>query len=224
MVVVEPAGGVVGVRDRGSLMPAEVSAVGRNVLRLLRQRGRSLSWLAKRTDVSVSQLSLMTRGKTRQPLASTLEAIARGLAVPVGELLREGDDPPIIEGVIAIPVVVFREGIGGVPESQRTGATVIVDAARHAGRENLAAVQITGGGPSPHVLAGDVVILDPEVVPIDGELVLVTRRGTTFAGWFVLGDPPQYELADGLFFSPDEVIYRGIILGITREPPTRRAR
>lgn len=64
-----------------------------NAIRLCRSRKKlTLAELADRTDLSESYLSLLERGERKDPKLSSVEAIARGLEVPVSLLMFLGSD------------------------------------------------------------------------------------------------------------------------------------
>lgn len=65
-----------------------------NAIRLCRSRKRiTLAELSKRTDLSESYLSLLERGERKDPTLSTIEAIAKGLEIPLSLLIFLGSDP-----------------------------------------------------------------------------------------------------------------------------------
>jgi len=68
------------------------SIVGRNVRRLRESRGMSGNALAKAAGMAQSQVWDLEAGRTQNPTAPVLQALARALGVTVDELLRE--DPP----------------------------------------------------------------------------------------------------------------------------------
>ena len=78
--------------DAATMATSFVSGpLSRNILRLRRQRGLSLSSLAEQSGVAKGTLSNLERGQGN-PTLETIFALSRGLGCPISELVSEGDE------------------------------------------------------------------------------------------------------------------------------------
>ncbi len=72
--------------------------LSRNILRLRKQRGLSLSALAERSGIAKGTLSNLERGHGN-PTLETVFALSKGLGVPIGDLIAgEGEVAPTFVG------------------------------------------------------------------------------------------------------------------------------
>lgn len=65
-----------------------LTALGNHVRKLRQAKGMTLEELAYECDIELSQVHRIEKGKTNLSL-STLDAIAKGLEIPIGELLKD---------------------------------------------------------------------------------------------------------------------------------------
>jgi transcriptional regulator with XRE-family HTH domain len=198
--------------------------VGTRIKAILDDRGETISWLAERADVSISSLSLLTRGIVRSPRVVTLRKIADALGVQPGVLAgmpdwRDGSHP--IEGALFVPLV--RLPVRADGRQQGLGEMIPVPRSLLEGRERLFAAIVDAGGLSPHIVIGDRVIFDPDAAPEDGDVVLVSYRGVTLAGWYSEHDdrPPRVDLADNSWLPLPDAQIAGVILHKVSTPPRR---
>lgn len=207
----------------------EAGRIGVRLLQLLARRGWSLSRLARETkkrgaEVSLSQLSLLTRGEIDQPRFVTIARICAALDIPDRVLLSGGDSTERIEDInhrhFAVTTFVevvrcSRDG-GFVETGERVGVAVtLLD-----GHERLLAAVIDGGGMGPHILIGDRVVFDPDGQPQDREVVLLLHGPATICAWYVLrDDEASYRLADGSWLRADQVQVVGTVVYVMRSPP-----
>jgi transcriptional regulator with XRE-family HTH domain len=92
-------------------------------IRMCRSRKElTLAELAKRTKLSESYLSLLERGN-RDPTLSTIEAIARGLEVPVSLLVFLGSDasetsslPPEVREKLSTAIIQLLQAANESPQ------------------------------------------------------------------------------------------------------------
>jgi transcriptional regulator with XRE-family HTH domain len=200
-------------------------SVGARIKAILADRHETISWLAERADVSISSLSLLTRGIVKSPRVDTLRKIADALGVEPGILAGMPNwysGANAIEGALFVPVVrlpVKRDG----GRQHEVGPMIPVPRSLLVGRDRLLATVVDGGGMSPHIVIGDLVIFDPDAAPVDGDVVLVYHRDVTLAGWYVEHRPfpPRVDLADGTWLSLDDTEVAGVILHKVSTPPRR---
>lgn len=205
------------------------SGVGQRLLRILRARSISLSELARMTErrgqkVSLSQLSLLTRGEIDQPRLSTLRAICAALGIATDALLG---DLALTEGVTdinqrhwsptSLVSVVLCMSDGGFIE---TGETVGVSSTLVEGRQRTLAAVVEGGGMGPAILIGDRVVFDPDEVPTHGKVALLLYGQATICAWLVEAHgEARYRLADGTALRVDQVKLMGTVVYVMRSPP-----
>jgi transcriptional regulator with XRE-family HTH domain len=206
--------------------PAEPT-VGTRIKAILDDRGETISWLAERAEVSISSLSLLTRGIVRSPRVVTLRKIADALGVQPGVLAgmpdwRDGSHP--IEGALFVPLV--RLPVKGDGRQQELGEMIPVPRSLLVGRDRLFAAVVDAGGLSPHIVIGDRVIFDPDATPTDGDVVLVSYRGVALAGWYSERDdqPARVDLADDTWLPLPDAQIAGVILHKVSTPPRRPSR
>jgi transcriptional regulator with XRE-family HTH domain len=212
------------VSTRAPVRGGEVTIVGRRLLEILGQRGWSLNKLAGASGISVSQLSLLTRGLIAYPRADTLQAICKALGVTESVLLgttRRQADLQGAEGVTTVPVV--RLDADG--ELEETGETYPVAVAQLDGRRRLFAAVVEGGGMAPSVMIGDRVLFDPDAAPAPEQMVLVSYWRSTRTAWLVDRDiTPEYWLeGDRAWLDRHAVRVLGRVVYIMRAPPAYRA-
>jgi transcriptional regulator with XRE-family HTH domain len=203
----------------------EPRLLGKRIKNILRDRRETNAWLAERADLSVSTISLLTRGIIKSPRVGTLRKIADALGVEPGILAGMPDwrsGANTIEGALLVPVVRLPVRHDG-RRQQELGEMIPVPRSLLVGRDRLFAAIVDGGGMSPHIIIGDRVIFDPDATPIDGDVVLVQHRGVTLAGWYVAHQrvPARVDLADGTWLSLDEAQVQGVILHKVSTPPRR---
>jgi hypothetical protein len=177
--------------------------------------------------VSVSQLSLLTRGRIQSPRISTIRDICTALEVPestlIGSVQKQTRMPGLrdtallgIEGVTLAPEVTLGPDGVLVP----TGRTLTVAASQLDGRARVYVATVDGGGMTPHVLPGDQVLFDPDARATSEQLVLLLHGAATLTAWrFIRGGHHSYGLSDGSTLRPDQVKVAGTIVYIMRAPP-----
>jgi transcriptional regulator with XRE-family HTH domain len=97
-------------RCRGCATISIVKDFGRGIRRRRDTLGLTLEQLAARANLTPNYIGAIENGK-RDPSLSTLQALARGLSVPVGELLG---DPPALSAA-AMEVERLFEGLTDPP-------------------------------------------------------------------------------------------------------------
>jgi transcriptional regulator with XRE-family HTH domain len=213
-----------------SAAPIAAGRVGARLLQVLQARGWTLGRLARETEargqrVSLSQLSLLTRGGIDQPRLATIRKICMALDLPPSVLT----EPDVLTGGtessghghfgITTLVEVVMPVRGG--QLVQTGERVAVTTSQLEGRERLLAAVITGGGMAPHVLIGDKVVFDPDSRPRPRQLALLLHVETVLCAWYVINDYDEasYRLADGSWLRPEQVSVVGTVVEILRSPP-----
>ncbi|KJR97937.1 MAG: hypothetical protein VR68_11530 [Peptococcaceae bacterium BRH_c4a] len=68
--------------------------LGKRVKELLEERGWTQSDLARAAEMHRSEISEICTGRRTKVNTGTLERLARGLGIPVEELLKEGGEEP----------------------------------------------------------------------------------------------------------------------------------
>lgn len=204
------------------------SPIGRRLLRIVRERGWSLNKLSAMSGVSVSQISLLTRGLIVNPRADTLQAICAALEVPESALLgvtseriRRRADLRGTDGVTTVSVVEVKTS-GDLVE---TGETYPIAVAQLDGRRRLFATVVDGGGMAPHVLSGDRVLFDPDDSgDTEEQLVLMVYAAITMVAWRLRRDgQPRYWISDNVWLDERRVrTVVGTVVYIMRPPPAFR--
>lgn len=197
--------------------------IGTRLLRLLEWRGWSLAQLASASGVSVSQLSLLTRGLISHPRADTLRAICSALEVteaslldPPPERVRRQADLRAAEGVTSVPLVT----LGPQGALTETGQRIAIARSQLDGRRRLCAAEVEGGGMAPHVMIGDRVLFDPDAETEHQQLALVTYHEVTRVAWRVDRDlRAQYWINENKWLDGEGVHEAGPVVYILRPPP-----
>lgn len=196
-------------------------------LRALRERrGWNQSELGRRSDVDRSEISRIEAGKTLNPGREVLSKLAAALRVEVDELV--GPLPvrrrraEIQEGVGRVPLMSLRVQASGEPVWDETQEEVVTGAWRLRGRPNAFAAVVSGNCMEPWVSPGDIVLIDPDRQPADGEMVVITESGGgTLVKWFRVDELGQAFLraADGTELRPQRATVEGVVFKIEREAP-----
>lgn len=201
-----------------------ITVVGRRLTEILAERGWSLSKLADASGISVSQLSLLTRGMISHPRSDTLQAICGALGIAESVLLgtqRHFADLRAADGVRSVPFV-HVDPDGGL---EATGYQFPVAVAQLDGRRRVYAAEVEGGGMAPHILTGDRVLFDPDARIEPEQMVLLSYHKTTRVAWVIDRDlVREYWVGgEGVWLDRERVRVLGAILYIMRAPPAFRA-
>jgi transcriptional regulator with XRE-family HTH domain len=196
-----------------------VTPVGRRLAAVMQERGLTLHDLAAKAGVSVSQLSLLTRGRISHPRSNTLEKIALALGMPESALLGTDQRRPDLragEGVLSVP---FME-VGPEGELEGTGFSFPVAAAELAGRRRVFAAEVDCGMP-PHVLTGDRVLVDPDADPAPGQMILGSYRRSTRVALLADRDGGMgyWVEGEGVWLDRGAMRCLGAVVYIMRRPP-----
>lgn len=196
-------------------------------LRSLRERrGWNQSELGRRAGVDRSEISRIEGGKPLNPGRDVLTKLAAALRVEVAELM--GPMPvrrrraEIQEGVGRVPLMSLRVQASGEPVWDETTEEVITAPLQLRGRPNAFAAVVSGTCMEPWVSAGDTVLIDPDRVPADGEMVVITEAGGgTLVKWFRVDELGRAFLraADGTELRPQRATVEGVVFKIEREAP-----
>lgn len=211
------------------VLVADGPAIGERVMDHLKRREWSLGMLAERSGLNKGYLSQLTRGRVDNPGATTLGKIAAALRVPLSELTGERPMAPrqeqVLEGAVGLPVLKRRVHAGGESYWDDTPDTVWVPR-QFRDRYPRARVAIVDGScMSPHIDAGEKILFDPDQMPVNGQMVVVTTdEGQTLLKWFRLDEDgrPFLRSADGQELRPNGAIVEGVVIevrkGAIRDP------
>jgi transcriptional regulator with XRE-family HTH domain len=219
------------VETAPSMARREPQTIGDRLLEMLVERGWSLASFSRRSGVSVSQLSMLTRNVIVAPKVSTMQRIEAALGVTeralTGPIRYDGggraQDLRAYDGTALVPIVEARPSDDGL-EFVETGDTVAIATALMADRKRLLGTLVTGGGMGPHVLIGDRVVFDPDEEVRDGQMVVLLHGGSTIAAWYIHKDKvASYRLSDGSWLPGSSARLIGSIVYIMRTPPSYRS-
>lgn len=203
---------------------------------LFRERlGWSKNELARRAEIGVSTVSRIEAEIIVSPGVEVLRKIAEALGVPVSEITGERPMPRrravFSEATVEVPVMRVRVQ-AGLPVWDDTRDTVIIAARDAVGRPNVRAAIVTGKCMEPYVMAGEMVVFDPDILhPTDRDMVVVTDDdGGTLVKWYRVDElgRPYLRAADKTTIRPNGAKLEGVVLTVERralrdpEPPIRR--
>lgn len=185
--------------------------------------GLSKNELARRSGVGLSTISRIESGIIGSPGIDVLRRLAEAMGVALSELT--GETPPprrraqVFEGVAMVPVMRVRVQASGQPTWDDTRESVPVHLSIAAGRPNIRAAIVTGDCMGAYVLSGERIVFDPDIVPQDGDMVVVTTEdGSTLVKWFRI-DPlgrAYLRAADGTEIRPNGAKIEGVVLTVAR--------
>jgi len=145
-------------------------------LKALREaRGITKYRLAKTSGVSETYIYRIERGLIENPRRDTLQRLAQGLSIPLVQLI--GDSTPLdtwqlveqsLKAYIPVYTGIFEVGMAPVDYVVCTRAKVAPDTVRGYRIEGLAL--------EPEIRDGDTIIVDTDVSPSTGDLVVVVGK------------------------------------------------
>lgn len=201
----------------------DTSSIATRVRMMRTQRGWSLKQLGDRAGIDPSTIWKIEAGATPNPGNATLGKISQALGVSLSEITGERSMPrrrtEIIEGVARVPVMRVRVQASGDPAWDDTRDTMIVSASLAAGRPNLRAAVVSGECMTPYVNAGERVVFDPDALPQDRDMVVVTTdHGDILIKWYRLDDDgaPYLRAADDTEIRPNGARLEGVVLTVER--------
>lgn len=196
--------------------------IGQRVLALMTRREWTLGKLAERSGVSKSQLSLLTRDLIEAPRVDTLEKIAQGLGVDLSEITGERPMPrrerQVLEGAVGLPVLKRRVHAGESAWGDTADTVWVPHSLLRMHPRTLVAV-VDGSCMSPHIEPGERILFDPDLKPVNGQMVVVTTEdGQTLLKWFRLDElgRPYLRSADGQEIRPNGAKIEGVVLEVRR--------
>lgn len=119
-----------------------------------------------------------------------------------------------------MPLMNLRVQADGQPAWSDTSDTIIVSRRLGVGRPNAFAATVTGSCMTPHVLAGEIVLIDPDRQPQDRNMVVVTTDdGETLVKWYRVDElgRPYLRAADGTTMRPNGAKLQGVVFRIERD-------
>lgn len=192
---------------------------------LLRQRGWSYAVASRHAGgLDPTTIWKIATGKTPNPGRGTLQQLADAFGVSVDDLA--GSRPlrrrrVVLDGEVArVPLMHLRVQADGDPIWDDTSDTIVVSRRLGAGRPNAFAAMVTGTCMAPHVLAGEVVLIDPDREPRHRNMVVVTTDdGETLVKWYRVGQDgrPYLRAADGSEIRPNGARIQGVVFRIERD-------
>ena len=132
--------------------------------------------LAKLSGISQTYIYRLELGEIKNPRRDTLQALARGLSITLAQLV--GETGPLetwqlveqsLKAYIPVYAGIYEAGMGAIDYVVCTRAKIPP--------ETLRGYRIDGLYLEPEIRAGDTLIVDSAVVPITGDLVLVSMDG-----------------------------------------------
>lgn len=204
-------------------MAGELS-VGDRVRTLLDQRGWSYARASREAGgLDATTIWKIATGKTPNPGRGTLQQLADAFGVSVDDLA--GNKPlkrrrVVFDGEVArVPIMQLRVQADGHPV-WNDADTLIVSRQVARGRPNAFAAQVTGRCMTPHVLPGEIVLIDPDREPADRNMVVVTTDdGETLVKWYRVDQLGRAYLraADGTRMRPNGAKIEGVVFRIERD-------
>lgn len=123
----------------------------------------------------------------------------------------------ITEGVARVPLRTLRVQAGGRPTWDDTRDTIVVSARAALNHPNAFAAIVTGRCMVPYINPGDIVLIDPDRQPTNGEMVVITDdAGDTIVKWYRV-DPlgrPFLRAADGTELRPNGARIEGVVFKV----------
>jgi transcriptional regulator with XRE-family HTH domain len=193
-------------------------------LRTLRtRRGWSQNQLAAQSYVSNSTISRIESGDIESPGVEILRRLSGALRVDLSDLTGERPvprrQPQVMEGAVGLPVLTRRVHAGGEGYWGDTEDTVWVPRTFLSLHPRAQVAVVDGKCMSPHIEAGEKILFDPDVQPVDGQMVVVTTEdGQTLLKWFRLDDlgRPYLRSADGEEIRPNGAKVEGVVIEVRR--------
>lgn len=205
-------------------MTMERGTLATTVARLRASRGWSYAVLARQAGLDQTTVWKIETGKTPNPGSETLVKISNALGVSLLELTGERPMPrrrtEIDKGVARLPLRTLRVQADGRPDWDDTQETILASVHAVAGRTNAFAAVVTGHCMVPHIMPGDVVLIDPDRRYRNGDMVVVTDgSGATMVKWFrVDANGGGYlRAADGTELRPEDAKIEGVVFRVERD-------
>ena len=144
---------------------------------LREERGLTKYRLAKLSGISQTYIYRIELGEIKNPRRDTLQALARGLNIPLVQLIGEtapSDTWQLVEQSLKAYIPVYAaiyEGVGMGPIDHIASTRTRVPP------ESVRAYRIDGLSLEPDIKPGDTIFVDTSLTPEEGDLVIVIREG-----------------------------------------------
>lgn len=129
--------------------------------------------LAKLSGISQAYIYRVERGEIKNPRRDTLQKLAYGLGISLTELI--GEVPPIdtwhlVEQSLKAYIPVYAEVCAGVGSEP---IDYVACTRARAAPDTLRAYRVNGLCLEPEIHSGDTIIVDTDLEPVNGDLVVV---------------------------------------------------
>jgi transcriptional regulator with XRE-family HTH domain len=206
-------------------------SMGDRLKRLREARGLTKYRLSKIAAISETYIYHLESGHIANPRRDTLIALAKGLGVPLSEIAGEPSAAPhetweLVETSLKAYVPVYVEVSAG--EGMEPIDWVACTRAK-AAPDSLRAYRVKGLCLEPEIREGDTLIVDTELQPEPGNLVVVIidgqasvkkyREAYSGTGGFIREDKASYkwvENNDGKY-QPEDIHLHGVVTEINRK-------
>lgn len=153
-------------------------------LRAIREgKGLTKYRLAKLSGISQTYIYRLELGEIQNPRRDTLQALAQGLNITLAQLVGETapiDTWQLVEQSLRAYIPVYA----GM-ETDMGPIDYVVCTRAKMPPETVRGYRIEGLSLEPEIRAGDTLIVDSALVPLDGDLVLASDNGMVVIGRFV---------------------------------------
>ncbi|MCJ7829387.1 MAG: XRE family transcriptional regulator [Dehalococcoidia bacterium] len=196
-------------------------SIGKRLRRLRLEAGLSQRELARRSGVDREYICQIEAGKTKSMTLRLAQRLAKGLDKPPGVFFGESQDlkatPKTSLADLELSINAYMPVYAEVSAGEGIEPIDYVACTRkEAAPETLRAYRVKGLCLKPEIEEGDTVIVDTQLSPTNGDLVLVIIEGQASVKRYREGEGRKWLENNSGNYQPEDVYLHGVVVGFYR--------